>query len=85
MVAGRTQSGKSAVKGVLQSLCGLLGIPMIVLTKGVEESKDLHAKLVKLAQGTSVNKKHVVVAANCGKRNDYKNWRLNMQWKMEER
>jgi hypothetical protein len=50
-VAGRTQSGKSAVKGVVQSLAARLKLPLIVLTKGLAESLDLHAKLVKMCDG----------------------------------
>ena len=61
IVAGRTQAGKTSVKGVIQSLCGLLNIPLVILTKGVDESIDLHAKLVVLAEGTQVEEKHVVV------------------------
>ena len=61
IVAGRTQAGKSAVKGVIQSLCGLLRIPLIILTKGVGESIDLHAKLVGLSAGTLVKKEHIIV------------------------
>ena len=33
IVAGRTQSGKSAIKGIVQSLCGLLKIPCVIVTK----------------------------------------------------
>jgi hypothetical protein len=61
IVAGRTQAGKSAVKGVIQSLCGLLRIPLIILTNGVGESIDLHAKLVDLSAGTLVKKEHIIV------------------------
>lgn len=51
LIAGRTQSGKSAVKGVIQSLAGMLNMPLIVLTKGVTESVDLHSKLKQLSVG----------------------------------
>ena len=51
VVAGRTQSGKSSVKGVIQSLAGMLKLPLIVLTKGVSESIDLHVKLMNLCNG----------------------------------
>ena len=61
LLAGRTQSGKSAVKGVIQSMCGLLRIPLVILTKGVNESIDLHVKLVRLSDGTLVQKEHIVV------------------------
>ena len=63
VVAGKTQSGKSSVKGVIQSLCGLLKIPLIVITKGVSESRELHSKLKRLAEGTSIDEEHVVCAA----------------------
>lgn len=65
IIAGRTQAGKTSVKGVIQSLCGLLKIPLVVLTKGVDESIDLHAKLVILADGTLVQGKHIVVGKLC--------------------
>ena len=61
IIAGRTQAGKTSCKGVIQSLCGLLRIPLVILTKGVNESIDLHAKMVKLADGTLVQEKHIVV------------------------
>ena len=64
VVAGKTQSGKSSVKGVVQSLCGLLKIPVIVITKGVSESRELHSKLKRLAEGTSIDKEHVVCASS---------------------
>ena len=38
IIADRTQAKKSACKGAIQSLCGLLRIPLLVLTKGVNES-----------------------------------------------
>lgn len=61
ILAGRTQAGKTSCKGVIQSLCGLLRVPLVILTKGIDESIDLHAKMVKLADGTKVQEKHVVV------------------------
>jgi hypothetical protein len=64
IVAGRTQAGKTSVKGVVQSMAGLLKIPVIILTKGVAESIDLHAKLVALSAGTLVKEKHIVVASS---------------------
>lgn len=51
IVAGRTQAGKTAVIGLLQSLCAVLRIPLIVVTKGVAESIDLHSKLLEYTQG----------------------------------
>jgi hypothetical protein len=60
IVAGKTQSGKSSVKGLVQSVCGLLKIPLIVLTKGVAESKDLHMKLKQFAEGTLVDPRFIV-------------------------
>ncbi|EJK43979.1 hypothetical protein THAOC_37525, partial [Thalassiosira oceanica] len=50
IVAGRTQAGKTAVIGLLQSLCAVLRIPLIVVTKGVAESIDLHSKLLEYTQ-----------------------------------
>ena len=71
VVAGRTQAGKTSIKAVVQSLCGVLNIPLIVLTKGVGESIDLHAKLVKFTKDTNMNPESIVVATSrndgCGK------------------
>ena len=61
IIAGRTQAGKTSVKGVIQSLAGLLRIPLVILTKGVDESIDLHSKLVDLASGTLIEEKYIVV------------------------
>ncbi len=63
VVVGKTQSGKSSVKGIVQSMCGLLKIPLIVITKGVKESIDLHTKLEGLAGGTLMKKCHIKVAS----------------------
>lgn len=46
VLQGHTQSGKSAVKGVIQALCQKMCIPLIIVTKGVDESIDLHSKLM---------------------------------------
>ncbi|KAL7540610.1 hypothetical protein ACHAXR_010249 [Thalassiosira sp. AJA248-18] len=73
IIAGRTQAGKTSVKGVIQSLCGLLKIPLVVLTKGVDESIDLHVKLLRLSAGTSIQEKHIVVASS---KNDGMGYRL---------
>jgi len=64
IVAGRTQAGKTAVIGLLQSLCAVLRIPLIVVTKGVAESIDLHSKLLEYTQGTEMEREHVQVATN---------------------
>ena len=61
VIAGRTQAGKTSIKGVIQSLCGLLKIPLIILTKGVDESIDLTVKLVQLSKGTLMQEKHIIV------------------------
>jgi hypothetical protein len=64
LVSGKTQSGKSSVKGVLQSFCAILKVPLIIITKGVSESKELHKKMQKLAEHTStVDPSHVLVKA----------------------
>ena len=64
IVAGRTQAGKTAVIGLLQSLCAVLRIPLIVVTKGVAESIDLHKKLLEYTRGTEMEREHVQVATN---------------------
>jgi hypothetical protein len=61
VISAPMQSGKTGVKGILQSLGGVLGMPTIVLTKGVTESTDLHKKLVQYAEGTTLKREHVVV------------------------
>ena len=66
IVAGRTQAGKTAVKAVMQSMCGLLRIPLVILTKGVGESIGLHAKLVAFSDGILVKKEHIVVGESFG-------------------
>jgi len=73
VIAGRTQAGKTSVKGVIQSMCGVLKIPLIILTKGVDESIDLHVKLVDLSKGTLMQEKHIVVASS---KNDGLGYRL---------
>ncbi len=64
IIAGRTQSGKSAVKAVLQSIRHFLKIPLIVVTKGVDESIDLHKKLLDFAQNTAINQRDIVVVSS---------------------
>lgn len=63
VVAGRTQSGKSAVKGVKMFLCHLMEIPQVIVTKGVSESEDLHAKLEAFASRTTMDQKNIVVVS----------------------
>ena len=61
VVAGRTQSGKSAVKGVMMFLGHLMEIPLTILTKGVAESIDLHQKLQIFASKTTMDQNYIVV------------------------
>ena len=62
VISAPMQSGKSGVKGILQSLAAVLEMPTIVLTKGVDESIDLSEKLKDLSEGTkTVKREHVVV------------------------
>ena len=44
-------------------MCGLLKMPLIVLTKGVAESIDLHQKLLSFSEGTEMVKEHIHVAS----------------------
>mmetsp|Transcript_14299 Transcript_14299/g.20824 ORF Transcript_14299/g.20824 Transcript_14299/m.20824 type:complete len:1022 (-) Transcript_14299:81-3146(-) len=72
VVAGRTQSGKTCTKALAQSMCRLLKVPLIVLTKGVYESADLCKKLKKFAEEERRNYRHHTVAAtskydHCGR------------------
>ena len=50
--------------GVVQSMCGLLKMPLIVLTKGVDESIDLHQKHLSFSEGTKMAKEHIHVASS---------------------
>lgn len=60
VISGRTQSRKTAVKAIIQAMCGLLKIPLAILTKGVDESIDLTDKLKDFADEKLVFKKHIV-------------------------
>lgn len=62
VIHGDTQSGKTAAGiGIPLSMCGLLKLPMVVLTKGVDESIDLTEKLKDLTLGTATKEEHVIV------------------------
>ena len=61
VLAAPTQSGKSSVKGVVQNMCGMMRVPLLILTKGVGESIDLHFKLIGLSAGTMMKEEHIVV------------------------
>jgi hypothetical protein len=73
VVAGKTQSGKSAVKGVVMSMSYLMKYPLIVITKGVSESRELHAKLKKFAGGTSAE--NYTVSASAARKGGHVHWR----------
>lgn len=45
LVMGKTQSGKSTVIALMAKVCEQLEVPAYVITKGVQESKDLRKKL----------------------------------------
>lgn len=46
LVAGKTQAGKTSLKALLMTLCALQKeSPLIIITKGVAESKELSGKL----------------------------------------
>ncbi len=64
IVAGKTQSGKSSVKGVLLSLCGLVKIPLVILTKGVAESQDLYNKMKQFAKESCMPLRYVILCSN---------------------
>lgn len=50
IVAGRTQSGKSAVKAVVHNFCQYIEIPLVIITKSVSGANDLTAKLIRLTR-----------------------------------
>lgn len=52
VIAGKTQSGKSAFKAVVLMVCAVLRIPSILITKEVSESKNLHGKLLNYMSDT---------------------------------
>jgi hypothetical protein len=43
--SGRTQSGKTAVKAVVFAICLLLDINLFIITKGLQESRELYKKI----------------------------------------
>jgi hypothetical protein len=77
LVAGKTQSGKSAVKAVMQSLCFELDDPLIIITKGVSESRELHKKLKEFAAGS--NSEHYIVSASSSKNGGRVNWNVKKE------
>ena len=50
LVMGKTQSGKTTVIALMAKICEQLHVPLYVLTKGVQESKDLRIKLDKMLE-----------------------------------
>jgi hypothetical protein len=42
-------------------MCGMMRVPLLILTKGVGESIDLHFKLICLSAGTMMKEEHIVV------------------------
>jgi hypothetical protein len=66
LVAGKTQSGKSAFKAVVQSICFELGDPLIIITKGVSESLGLHNKLKDFVVGSRAA--NFIVSASSAKK-----------------
>lgn len=55
-IHGQTQSGKSTLKALAFAMCETVSMPLIVITKGVAESKDLKKKIGKLLLGCKHNK-----------------------------
>lgn len=56
--SGSTQSGKSAIKAMVLGICRELSIPVILVTKGVPESREL---LLKLQDFAGESDQHLVV------------------------
>ena len=54
LVIGKTQSGKSSVKGTIRCIAHFLKCPVFIITKGVAESHNLCQKLKGYAMGTSL-------------------------------
>ena len=50
-IHGHTQSGKSTLKALAFAICEMVSLPLIVITKGVAESKDLKKKITGLLAG----------------------------------
>ena len=59
IVYGPTQCGKTSLNLVVMCLCKHLNIPLVIMTKGVREGKELSKKLHKLAIGT-IAEQHIV-------------------------
>jgi hypothetical protein len=65
VVAGKTQLGKSAVKGMINVVGQEFKVPVIIITKGVKESRELHEKLQEYA---SPGSKSSIVSISAGGR-----------------
>jgi hypothetical protein len=83
VVAGKTQAGKSSVIGVVQMMCFLMGYALIVITKGVAESCELHAKLKNFFEGTPFLDHIVCVGSPAGKNPLWKNKKHEAQVAIE--
>ncbi len=60
VVTGRTQIGKSAVKGVVQCSLAPMNIPIIIITNGNSESLGLYKNLRRYAAGGTVDQHYIV-------------------------
>ena len=65
-VTGRTQSGKSSVIGIVQTMCSQMNLPLVVITKGDSESADLRRKLERFAAGSPTENYVVCVSSKAG-------------------
>lgn len=45
-------------------MCGLLKLKLVILTKGVDESIDLHQKLLTFSDGTEMLKEHILARSS---------------------
>jgi len=69
LVGGRTQAGKTSFKAVCALVCNKVEIPLIIITKGVAESKELYSKLLNFLDGTKM-REHLVTPGR-GRPRDY--------------
>jgi hypothetical protein len=54
VLVGKTQSGKSGAKAVVQAVCFEVSCPLIIVTKGVSEARALLAKLKRFARDSGI-------------------------------
>jgi hypothetical protein len=75
LVGGRTQSGKTSFKAVCALTCNKMQLPLVIITKGVAESKELYAKLKDFLGDLAVSE--YLVTPSRGQPRDYMKFTLH--------